>query len=131
MQLQVAVRTEVNKILVHNIAGMPATWEGNYMPTLDELKKAAKKAKGPSLYDVIDPQGESEVSLGLEEKVSGPEGTYSSVTVHVRLTFRCAQNEEQVQRALSLAHRECVAALERYIEPAQQLLVSHLGGRSG
>lgn len=134
MILQVAVQTEVNKTLIHTIAGVPATWEATFMPTIDDLRKAgnkAKESKAVTLYSAVDPKGEAEVSFGLEEKVSGPAGTYSSVTVQVRLTFRCAQTEAQVERALALAHRECVGALEKYIEPAQQLLVSHLEGRSG
>ena len=125
MHIQVTLRTVAYNEPIYDIGGVLTCWEGSHVTTLSELKKKNSK------YAVLDPEGPAEVSIGLEEKVSGPEGTYSSVTVFVRVTLRCAQTENQVRAAQNLAHSECITTLEKYIEPAQRLLISHLRGRNG
>jgi hypothetical protein len=132
MQIRVAVYTAINDVVVDMLGGMPATWEGTEMSTLDELKKKAAMNKKPGdKYAVLDPQGPAEIRVGLEEKVSGPSGTYSSVTVFVQVQLRTAQTPEAVKKGIDLAHSECVQALERYIDPALTLLCAHLERRGG
>lgn len=123
MRIRVTVVTVINNIVMDSLSGVPATFEGSYMPSPGELLKK------PDRYKTLNPEGAAEVRIGLEEKLSGPANTYSSVTVMVQVTARCDQSSAAVKHALDVVHTECVQALERYIEPAQKLLIAHLGPR--
>lgn len=127
MQIRVSVTTKINEITVDSLSGVPATFEGTYMPTLEELKKKS----GGDRYKVLNSSGPAEVRIGLEERVSGPPNTYSSVSVYVQVMAHCDQTAPAIRQAMDLVHSECVQALERYVEPAQQLLLAHLGRSHG
>ena len=126
MRLYVAVLVEINNILIDEIAGVPVSGEGTEAWPMVDIKKAVGSI---DKYRGIGPEGEAQIEVGLEEKVSGPAGTYSSVTVITKITLRCDQKQETVKRAMDLAYSDCAAAIERYIDPAQKLLASHLDRR--
>jgi hypothetical protein len=62
----------------------------------------------------------------MEEKLSGPSGTFSTVSVRVELSVQCAQNEEQIRRAAGLLQGEVAHLADHYINPAMELLLEHV-----
>ncbi len=152
---RISVAVVVNEVPIKNIGGVPATWEATGMTTPKDLRAkgspfaasaalASKKAAGKvpitkqeqatSKHDrfaVLRETGPTSVGLELEEKVSGPPGTYSSVTVRVSITARCEQSSAAVEQAHDLLFTECTAAIDRYMRPAVEQLEYFLERRGG
>lgn len=133
LSFNITQRTEINGEVVHEIAKYLMTWEAIEMVSIAELKKQKlnqqKKAADLNRYDILE-KGDAVVRVALEEKLSGPERTYSSVTVRVEVQVTCQQASETIKTAQDILFDECTGAVERYIGPAQQMLISHLEKRA-
>jgi hypothetical protein len=108
---------------VEEIDGVLATWEGTQ--NMDP-KTMVKKPGAPNRFSVLNGTGPAVVRVGIEEKVSGPTGTYSSVSVRVEVSAHCDQSEASIQRAHQLLFDEGTRALDGYMDTALELLNRHL-----
>jgi hypothetical protein len=79
----------------------------------------------PDPYAKLNPAGPAEVRVGFEEKLSGPSGTYSTISVRIEVAVRCEQSEAGIAAARELLVKEGVKALEFYMGPALNLLIEH------
>lgn len=118
--LYVRVETIVSHWAVPALGGHPATWEG----TQRMDPKTAVGGKKNSFAD-LNEQGAATVTVALEEKLSGPSGTYSSVSVRIEVSARCDQNETAIRQARDVLVNEGMKALDFYAGPAVSLLTEH------
>ncbi len=114
--LVVSVATVVRNLPIELINGKYATWEG---------VQHVQQKKGDR-FAALNPSGAAEVRVGLEEKLNGPSGSYSSVTVNISITARSDQTEEAVKRAADVLFVEVTKALHHYVTPAYNLLIEHI-----
>ena len=140
----IQIRTIAFSHPIQEIDGKHASWEGTFMVDPKKIAEAASKRQGlplkaparpavaaqppqrDRLGSVLDPNGPAEVMVGLEEKLSGPQGTYSSVTVSIQVKVHCAQTDESVRRASELLYDEGARVLEHHVGPAMELLMMHI-----
>lgn len=122
MRLRIQVTTVIDGWAVSELGGELATWEGTEHV---DIRKLTKGTTHPDRFKLLNPEGTSEVRVAVEEKLSGPSGTYSSVAVRVEVLTRCEQSEQAVETAHDLCHQACVRALERYMGPAMNMLTEH------
>ncbi len=116
MTINVEVRDKVGA--VRKVAGLPATFtQTHYItqehPMADEFKKL--------LGD-----GNARVSVGVDDRFSGPSGTYSSASVRINITLNCDQSKETIDKASTLAFEYASDFLDRHAVPAAKLLKRHL-----
>ena len=116
MTINVEVRDKVGA--VRKVAGLPATFtQTHYItqehPMADEFKKL--------LGD-----GNARVSVGVDERFSGPSGTYSSASVRVNITLNCDQSKDTIDKAAELAFEYASDFLDRHAVPTARLLKRHL-----
>jgi hypothetical protein len=120
ISLHVLVVTTFRRHVVNELSGKLVTFEETQMPQpLSNTKDPIK-----SLYE---PDGAS-VTVGLEEKISGPANTYSSVAVRIEISSRCKQDEIAIRNLTKALHGEAMRALHHYVAPTLELLLSHLPG---
>lgn len=98
--------------MVRTVRGLPATYTQTHYMT-DEFKK------------LLGDQN-ARVSVGLDERFSGPSGTYSSASVRVNLTLNCDQSKETIEEATKMAFDYASDFLDRHAVPAAKLLNRHL-----
>jgi hypothetical protein len=143
----VRVETVHQRIAVYSINDKIVTFEVNGMVDFkavierNKAKAAAKAAGtkvtktaapdaatrlGPAEFGDLDASGPARLTFGMEEKLSGPSGTFSTVSVRVELSVQCAQNEEQIRRAAGLLQGEVAHLADHYINPAMELLLEHV-----
>jgi hypothetical protein len=120
IELHVRVETVINQYAVQQLAGQLASWEGTQR--MDPKQMMGKKA---DRFAALNNKGDAKVLVGVEEKLSGPSGTYSSVTVRVEISARCDQNEKSVSETHELLFTEGLKALEFYMTPALNMLINH------
>lgn len=114
--LYVGVTTIVHNVPVEIIDNKYATWEGTQrVPT-----------KPIDRFAALNPSGSTEVKIALEEKLSGPSGTYSSVAVRIEISARCDQTTAAIHKATEVLFDEGSKALHHYIQPAMALLHEHV-----
>lgn len=123
--VRIQVITTVQGHVMRELCGSLASYERSIMP-IPEKRPAGTKPTD-QLLNMYAPDGAT-VSIELEEKLNGPPNSYSSVTVRVGITSRCAQSDDNVRRLTRLLHAEAVRALEHHVPPSQELLMRHLGG---
>jgi hypothetical protein len=121
IELTVRVQTIISHWAVQELGGQPATWE--WTQRMDPKKPAADGKK--NAFAGINAQGPAKVTVDLEEKLSGPSGTYSTVSIRVGISVRCDQSEEAITHARDVLMREGTRALEFYAGPAVNLLMEH------
>jgi hypothetical protein len=109
---EVNVETTAQGSLVNTIDGEDATYT--------EIENLRDK------YKVLLGDGQARVSLGVDERVSGPHGTYSSVSVRVSVTLSCDQSEEGISKASDLAIRKASSLLDQHLPIAVRKLRRHL-----
>lgn len=132
--IYIRVETVAHRYAVHSINNQLVTFEAHTMVDFKALKArqssaTATKTPPPMAGDklgALNTAGPAEVRLGLEEKLSGPSGTYSSVSVRLELKVNCAQSNAEVQAATELLYAEGARLLNHYINPAMDLLVEHV-----
>lgn len=116
----VLVITTFRRYIVNELSGKLATFEETQMPTpLSNTKDPIKVFYRPN---------GARVTVGLEEKISGPANTYSSVAVRVEITSQCEQDETAIRGLTKALHSEAMRALHHYMAPSLDLLMSHLPG---
>jgi hypothetical protein len=123
IELRVSVVTVINRWAIEELGGKLATWEGTQR--VDTKKPLLGLKKKDDRFAALNPEGPASVTVGLEEKLSGPSGTYSSVAVHISVTARCDQNEAAIVQARDVLFKEGLQALEHYMRPALNLLLEH------
>lgn len=122
MHLRVQVTTVIDGWAVAELGGELATWEGTEQV---DIKKLTKGTQHPDRFKLLNPEGTAEIRVGMEEKLSGPSGTYSSVAVRVEVMTRCEQTEQAIETGHDLCYQACERALERYMGPAMNRLIEH------
>lgn len=118
ISFHVLVVTTFRRYVVHELSGKLATFEETQMP------QPLSNTKDP-IRMFYEPNG-ARVTVGLEEKISGPANTYSSVAVRVEITSQCKQDETAIRGLTKALHSEAMRALNHYMEPSLALLMSHL-----
>lgn len=121
IELHVSVTTVVNRWVVHELGGKTVSWEGTQR--MDPKKLPA--GKRADRFACLNPEGPARVKVGLEEKLSGPTGTYSSISVRIEISARCDQNERALGEAQSVLYEEGLKSLDHYINPALSMLIEH------
>lgn len=97
---------------VRTVDGLPATYQQvHYMK--DEFKALLGDAQ-------------ARISIGLDERFSGPSGTYSSASVRVNVTLSCDQSKEKIEQATQMAFDYASDFLDRHAVPTARLLNKHL-----
>lgn len=119
--MYVGVTTIVNDWPIDSLGGRPATWE--WTQRMDPKKIAAGK-KGAK-FSCLQDDGAAEVRVAVEEKLSGPSGTYSSVSVRIEISARCHSDEESIDAARDLLFNESLKAVAHYMNPAINMLQDH------
>ena len=116
MTVEVEVRDRVGS--VRKVAGLPATYTQTHYITQDHpMADEFKKLLGDQ---------NARVSVGVDEKFSGPSGTYSSASVRVTISLNCNQTKETIDKATELAFGYASDFLDRHAVPAAKLLGRHL-----
>lgn len=110
--LTVVVEVTDRAGMVRKVCGLPATYTQTHYMT-DEFKK------------LLGDQN-ARVSVGLDERFSGPSGTYSSASVRVNLTLNCGQDKKTIEEATKMAFDYASDFLDRHAVPAVKLLNRHL-----
>ncbi len=132
IQIYMLVRTVVDGEPIHEVAGKPACWEATGVmkppmkPNLPSAAPAKPSAGEPNRFKALDENGAAEVTLGVEEKMSGPEGTYSSVAVRLEVKARCGQSEAAVRAASQVLYDVAAEELDKHMPAARKLLLEHL-----
>lgn len=129
IELYVQVVTVINGWAVPTLGGQNATWEATQR--MDPSKPVEGKRPPKNLFEGINQQGRASVKVGLEEKLSGPAGTYSSVSVRVEISARCDQDSASIRAARDALAKEGMKALEWYAAPALELLMRHVQVKEG
>ncbi len=92
---------------------------------MSETKKEIKeKDSFQLLMKGVD--AEARVTFALGEKLNGPPGTYSTVSVQTTVSLRCSQDKESIEAARLLCLEECLENNEAVIEKAFSMLVAHV-----
>lgn len=116
MTIDVEVRDRVGA--VRKVAGLPATYTQTHYITQDHpMADEFKKLLGDQ---------NARVSVGVDERFSGPSGTYSSASVRVSISLNCDQNKETIDAATKLAFEYASDFLDRHAVPSAKLLSKHL-----
>ncbi len=121
IELYVRVETIINNWAVPTLGGKQATWEATQRMDITEIKKNKKNA-----FANINAEGRAGVRVAVEEKISGPSGTYSSVSVRIEIAARCDQDEASITHCRDVLAQEAMKALDWYAGPAVQLLGEHV-----
>lgn len=115
----VQVLSTYDRYPVEYLSGQLASWDGNtHMPI-----SKADRLKG------LNEQGPAEVRVSLEEKQSGPQGTFSSTSVRIEVSVRCLQDERTVEAAHTALYDIGHKALEQYLKRQMTVLYEHAEGR--
>lgn len=142
--MHVVVTTEISKVPIATLGGRAATFEEYLrMPIRPPIRPPAVRSTPitPSAraaavttsnrYKGINPDGKAEARVAVEEKLSGPRDTYSSVTVRVEVAVHCDQSEEAINTARDILFKEGLKALDHYADPLYEQLLRHLGKLGG
>lgn len=70
--------------------------------------------------------GNARPNISVHEKVNGPSGTYSSISISAGLTLSCDQSSDSIQKGYDLAYDEVVAALDKRLPNSVKMLHRHL-----
>lgn len=98
--------------IVLKVDGKPTTYKQvHYMK--DEFKQLLGDAQ-------------ARVSIGVDERFSGPSGSYSSVSVRVNITLSCDQSQAKIDAATKMAFDYASGFLDGHAVPAMKLLNKHL-----
>lgn len=81
------------------------------------LTKQGSKRWAPFKQD-----GASEVKVGIEHKLNGPQGTYSSVSVRIEISGRTDTEEEKIRAGVETLYNEADRAIDHYLDPQHALL---------
>lgn len=146
------VATVVQNVPVLAVGDAPASWEVFEVVDFNKLMQQRAAAKGviPAAKPVVgapqnaktpvaNPSGTdvlarlykadgAEVRVGLEERRSGPVGSFSSVTLSIQVSSRCAAETAALHKLQEVLYAECTRMLEAHAEPAMRLLIEHLEG---
>ena len=115
----VRVETAWMRQPIETLCGKLASWEDTRTMPENPLSKR---------WAPFQEAGPSEVKVGLEHKVSGPQGTYSSVSVRIEISGRCYQNQEDIRAATDVLYKECDRAIGHYLDPQHALLCQRARG---
>jgi hypothetical protein len=118
IELYVVVSTIVNKWPTAEINGKRVSWEGTQ-------RMDPKMARGDK-FAMLNADGAASVKVAVEEKVSGPSGSFSSISVRVEISSRCNQDEKTIAEAHETLFTEGLRALEHYASPALAMLLDHI-----
>lgn len=140
IKIYVKVETVYQRIAIHSINDKIVTFEVNSMVDFKQVlaKNKAKQGTktavvqetpaktGANNLATLDETGTARVGFSLEESISGPSGTFSSVRIRVDLSVQCAQNEAEIRKATDILYRESAHLVDHYANPAMQLLIEHI-----
>ena len=129
IELYIQVVTVINQWAVPTLGGKNATWEATQR--MDPTKPAEGKHAPKNLFENINAQGRASVKVALEEKISGPPNTFSSIAVRVEISARCDQDSTSIRAARDALAKESMKALEWYAAPALELLMKHVYVKEG
>lgn len=121
--LRANVTTIIDNWVVEQLGGKLVTWEG--VQRLDP-KKHPTLVRKPDRFSSLNPEGPCEVRVAVDEKLSGPKNSFSSVSVRVEISARCDQNEETIEKARDVLFKECMSATAHYMNPALDMMMEHL-----
>ena len=134
--MRVRVVTLVDQIVFPILAGRKASYEKTLRMPITRpkpLQRPFRQPGGPNTpppsndpYAAFNSDGPAEVEIGVTETLSGPQNTYSSINVSVRVSMRCDQTKEQIEAAKQLLFAEGLKALSHYIDPHYEQLLQHL-----
>lgn len=116
------VETIIDHWTVFHLGNKKATYEGTQHVNTRSLSGRRK-------FDCLREEGGTEVRVGVEEKISGPSGTYSSVSVKVEIASRCNTDEVSIEQARDALFKEALGAVDHYMNQASNLLMEHTEGR--
>ncbi len=116
----VIATTTISGYVVKELGGKRVSWqETHYM---DENRLAKQR---PDRFAMLKADGASEVRVAVEEKMGGPQGTFSSTSVRIEISVRCDQKEAEIRAAHRLLFEEAKSATEHYMPSLIQALEDH------
>lgn len=136
--MRIRVVTLIDQIVFPILGGRKASYEKTLRMTYIRPRphNTFRQPGGPNTpppsndpYAAFNADGPAEVEISVTETLSGPQNTYSSVNVSVRVSMRCNQTKEQIDAAKKLLFAEGLKALNHYVDPHYEQLLQHLQKR--
>jgi len=116
------IETEVEVLLQKREVEHLCFVQKHYNTLEEELMRALGKDRFVALLG----DKRARVRVNITERLSGPNNTYSSISIGTTVEMTCNQSAAAIEEAEELVTKMCLAHQDKHIEPVYRGLLEHL-----